>query len=193
MAFKKRFDNTENTQVHVSTTYTRSGEKKRLKIKKKYNFVISGLLMSAMLLGFSSGLTSVSYADELNNDIEINKGTTFSTRKVDQDSIQAQNNFNTAISVSKHGWNSSKNIVLIKDKALADSLAVTPLSKALDAPILITDKDSIPESTLNEISRLGAKNITLIGGLNSISDSVVNTLKNKGLTVERIGGTDRQD
>lgn len=193
MAFKKRFDNTENTQVHVSTTYTRSGEKKRLKIKKKYNFVISGLLMSAMLLGFSSGLTSVSYADELNNNIEINKGTTFSTRKVDQDSIQAQNNVDTAISISKHGWNSTTNIILIKDKALADSLAVTPLAKALDAPILITDKDSIPESTLNEISRLGAKNITLIGGLNSISDSVVNTLKNKGLTVDRIGGSDRQD
>ncbi|HFL3696689.1 TPA: cell wall-binding repeat-containing protein [Clostridioides difficile] len=193
MAFKKRFDNTEKTQVHVSTTYTRSGEKKRLKVKKKYNFVISGLLMSAMLLGFSSDLTSVSYADELNNNIELNKGTTFSTRKVDQDSIQAQNNVETAINISKHGWNSSTNIILIKDKSLADSLAVTPLAKALDAPILITDKDSIPESTLNEISRLEAKNITLIGGLNSISDSVVNILKNKGLTVDRIGGTDRQD
>ncbi|MFL8713183.1 cell wall-binding repeat-containing protein, partial [Clostridioides sp. GD02377] len=151
--------------------------KKSIHRKRKDSSLFVSLLISSALFSFS--YNSV-YADGADNNLKT-------------DSIQAQNNFNTAISVSKHGWNSSKNIVLIKDKALADSLAVIPLAKALDAPILITDKDSIPESTLNEISRLGAKNITLIGGLNSISDSVVNTLKNKGLTVDRIGGTDRQD
>ncbi|HFL3696690.1 TPA: cell wall-binding repeat-containing protein [Clostridioides difficile] len=150
---------------------------KNIHRKRKNSSLVVSLLISSTLFGFS--YNSV-YADEANNNLKI-------------DSIQAQNNVDTAIKVSQKGWTSATNIILVKNNNLADSLSVTPLSKALNAPILITDKDSIPESTLNEISRLGAKNITLIGGLNSISDSVVNTLKNKGLTVDRIGGTDRQD
>ncbi|MFA8998009.1 cell wall-binding repeat-containing protein [Clostridioides difficile] len=33
----------------------------------------------------------------------------------------------------------------------------------------------------------------MLGGTSSISDSVLNDLKSKGLAVDRIGGNDRQD
>ncbi|HBF1820661.1 TPA: cell wall-binding repeat-containing protein [Clostridioides difficile] len=191
MAFKKRFKDIESTQIHLSTIYKRNN--KKLNIKKKCSFIISGLLISSTLLGFSSLDNSV-YADEGHNNLKVSKETTLGNRKeVDNYSIQASNNIDTAIKVSQKGWTSATNIILVKDNGLADSLSVTPLAKALNAPILVTNQDSIPSNTMDEINRLGIKNVILIGGTSSISDNVLNTLKAKGLTVDRIGGNDRQD
>ncbi|HBE9444649.1 cell wall-binding repeat-containing protein [Clostridioides difficile] len=191
MAFKKRFKDIESTQIHLSTIYKRNN--KKLNIKKKCSFIISGLLISSTLLGFSSLDNSV-YADDGNNNLKVSKETTLGNRKeVDNYSIQASNNIDTAIKVSQKGWTSATNIILVKDNGIADSLSVTPLAKALDAPILVTNQDSIPSNTMDEINRLGIKNVILIGGTSSISDNVLNTLKAKGLTVDRIGGNDRQD
>lgn len=124
--------------------------KKNIHRKRKNSSLVVSLLISSTLFGFS--YNSV-YADGANNNLKI-------------DFIQSQNNIDTAIKVSQKGWTSVTNIILIKDNNLADSLAVTPLTKALNAPVLIADKDSIPESTLNEISRLGAKNITFFSKIN---------------------------
>ena len=46
---------------------------------------------------------------------------------------------------------------------------------------------------MDEIKRLKAKKVVLIGGTGVISSNVENTLKSKGLTVSRIGGQNRYD
>ncbi len=62
----------------------------------------------------------------------------------------------------------------------------------MDTPILLVSENNIPEVVLNELTRLGVKNIILIGGNGTISVEVENILKAK-YAVSRIGGATRYD
>src|SRR5699024_9999468 len=73
----------------------------------------------------------------------------------------------------------------------SDALAGVPLAYKLDAPILLTPTKDLWEATQDEISRLDAENVVILGGENAVSDSVKNTLIKDGLNVRRINGDDR--
>ena len=101
----------------------------------------------------------------------------------------------TSVQVSKNGWkDGSDNVVLVSgdDKALVDGLTATPLAASLNAPILLTKKDAIPSDVIDEIERLNAKNVYIVGGENVISKEVSDKLyKYYGKNVKRIQGQDR--
>ncbi|MDD7794478.1 cell wall-binding repeat-containing protein [Clostridium sp. 'White wine YQ'] len=97
----------------------------------------------------------------------------------------------TAVEISKAGWTSSQNVVLAYAYDFPDALSGVPLALLKDAPILLTDKTSIPTSTMNEIKRLNASNIYILGSSGVVSDSVQNSLTSTGYTVTRLGGIDR--
>ncbi|WP_238883313.1 cell wall-binding repeat-containing protein [Clostridium sp. YIM B02551] len=97
----------------------------------------------------------------------------------------------TAVEVSKAGWTSSQNVILAYAYDFPDALSGVPLALLKDAPILLTDKTSIPTSTMDEIKRLNASNIYILGSNGVISDSVKNGLSSSGYTVTRLGGADR--
>src|SRR5690606_29397439 len=59
--------------------------------------------------------------------------------------------------------------------------------------ILLTWQNSIPVETMEEIERLGAKRIVLIGGSGVISNAIQNNLIKSGYEVTRIGGKTRYD
>ena len=62
------------------------------------------------------------------------------------------------------------------------------------APILLTDKESLTEELLNEIERLEAKNVFILGGINTISKEIEEFLEIKKLKfVKRIEGLDRYE
>ena len=71
-------------------------------------------------------------------------------------------------------------------------MTATVLSKQLNAPILLTGSNKLDERVKAEIKRLGAKDVIIVGGVNSVSAGVQNELKafDKD-TVERIAGIDR--
>lgn len=74
----------------------------------------------------------------------------------------------------------------------ADALAGVPLARKLNAPILLTTKDKLPDETLAEIKRLGATKVKILGGTGAISEKVVQTLKDNGIKdIERIAGGTR--
>ena len=73
----------------------------------------------------------------------------------------------------------------------ADALAGVPLAAKLNAPILLTNKDAMPDETLGEIKRLGATKVYILGGEGAIAPNVVNVLKKNNITVERIAGSSR--
>lgn len=68
----------------------------------------------------------------------------------------------------------------------ADALAGVPLAGNLDAPILLSNKDSLSDETLNEIKRLGSKNVVILGGESVISENIVNTHENNGINKNNI-------
>lgn len=102
----------------------------------------------------------------------------------------------TSAQVSKNGFISSDNVVLVSGEsdALVDGLTSTPLAASLNAPILLTKSDELPSCIIDEIDRLGAKNIYIVGGENSISNNISNKLERYyGKNVKRIDGNDRYE
>jgi putative cell wall-binding protein len=101
--------------------------------------------------------------------------------------------YSTAVKVSQTGWKTADTVLLVNGFAIVDGLTATPLASAKDAPILLTTADSIPKPTMDEITRLKAKEIILIGGDGVITPKVASELVAKGFKVTRIGGLNRKD
>lgn len=112
---------------------------------------------------------------------------------MDKRVLAGNDRFETAVNVSKYGFKTSKNIVLVNGRSLCDALSATPFAKAKNAPILLSEINNLTEPTKDEIRRLKAENVYVIGGRGVISENVVNELKNLGLKVYRIYGNDRYE
>ncbi len=102
-----------------------------------------------------------------------------------------KNRFATAAEISRSMRTKPSVVFLANGMNYADALAGVPIAKSMNAPILLTNTDTLPAETLAEIKRLGAKNVILLGGKDVISDKVVGTLKANGCNTDRIEGADR--
>jgi putative cell wall-binding protein len=108
--------------------------------------------------------------------------------------ISGETRYETAVAISKEGWpNGADTVVLARGYDFPDALAGTTLAYHLNAPMLLTNEQNLTDTTKAEIQRLNAKKVILLGSDNAISGNVENQLTSLGLTVQRIGGTDRFD
>lgn len=115
------------------------------------------------------------------------------TKSVSEKKLAGTNRYKTAIEVSKAGWSSADKAILVNGTALADALCVAPLADEYNAPILLTEKDNLNADTLNELTRLGVKEVTIIGGNAVVSPSQEATLKANGMSTKRIYGNSRYE
>ena len=97
---------------------------------------------------------------------------------------------NTAVEVSKKYYNTADTVIVANYEQFADSLSASALSKALKAPILLVKKDQLDSVVAQEIKRLGAKNVVVIGGNQSV-DEAKNSLSKYNL--QTIAGSDRYE
>jgi putative cell wall-binding protein len=109
--------------------------------------------------------------------------------------IYGENRYLTAVAISNEAFPHGANmVVLVRGDDFPDALAAGPLAYKLGAPILSTPSTLLPEYVKNEITRLGAKNVIIIGGDGAVSIPVETELKvSLGLHVERIAGVNRYD
>ncbi|OBR91254.1 MULTISPECIES: cell wall-binding repeat-containing protein [Clostridium] len=114
---------------------------------------------------------------------------------VTEDRISGNNRIETSLKISGNGWeNGADTVVIAQGYGYADALCAAPLAKKNNAPIILSSKDSLSGSTIDELKRLKAKNAFVIGGTGSLSDDVTAQLKNIGISnVERLGGADRYE
>jgi beta propeller repeat protein len=84
------------------------------------------------------------------------------------------------------------NVVLCTGENFPDALSAAPFARAVQSPLLLTRRDSIPAETLAEISRLAPTKIYIIGGPTTTSAAVENQLT-ATYTTERIAGSDRYE
>ena len=105
--------------------------------------------------------------------------------------LAGQNRYSTAVAISEASFEKTSNVLLASGASYADALAGVVLAKKLEAPILLTVKDTLSAETLAEINRLGAKNVTILGGESAVSKAVEKTLTDKGFKVQRIQGNTR--
>ncbi|GAA2238054.1 hypothetical protein GCM10009851_23890 [Herbiconiux moechotypicola] len=100
----------------------------------------------------------------------------------------------TSVEVSK-SWDRDvtvigQRVILTSGENYPDALAGAALAGNGGAPVLLTQRDSISRATLDEISRLEASEILVLGGVNSVSETVVTKLGAVAPT-RRIAGSDR--
>lgn len=112
---------------------------------------------------------------------------------VSADRLSGRSRYETAVAISKNQFTSSKYVVLANGQAPNDILVASSLAGNLNAPILITDRNSLNASTKAEIQRLNSSNIIVIGGNSKISSAVTNSLKSMGKNVEVINGSSDAD
>lgn len=99
----------------------------------------------------------------------------------------------TSVKVSKNTFARANDVVLVGENSLPDSLVSSSLAGHLNAPILLSSKDSVDEDMLREIERLHAKNIHIVSGNDHISKSVIATLKEKGYSLIDYSGKNRYE
>ncbi|MDR1773836.1 MAG: cell wall-binding repeat-containing protein, partial [Clostridioides sp.] len=72
---------------------------------------------------------------------------------------------------------SQKTVILANGNAYPDTLTASVLANLKNAPILLSQKDFVDTTTLNEIIRLGSTEIIIVGGNQVVSDSVATQLE----------------
>ncbi|MBH0161734.1 cell wall-binding repeat-containing protein [Fictibacillus sp. 26RED30] len=106
--------------------------------------------------------------------------------------LDGNDRFDVAINVSKKGWaTGSQTVILVNYMAYADALAASPLAVKENAPILLTHPNQLSLKTEDEIKRLQAKKVVIVGGAGSINQAIEVRLSQLNIPVERIGGIDR--
>lgn len=100
----------------------------------------------------------------------------------------------TAAEISKAAFaDGASNVVLARDDDFMDAMSSTGLAGALNAPILTTNRTSLSPAAAEEIARLGAGKVYIIGGKGAITLDVENALESQEVTVERVWGLSAAD
>ncbi|BCB05769.1 cell wall-binding repeat-containing protein [Bacillus sp. KH172YL63] len=110
--------------------------------------------------------------------------------------VAGEDRIGTALAVSKKLYpdgfpkGNSKTVILTTGYNFPDALSAGPLASELEAPILPVGKDGkLTKEVLNEIERLGAENVYLLGGEAVISPKVytqLNSLSINSSNIERL-------
>lgn len=109
--------------------------------------------------------------------------------------IGGSTRYSTAIEASKHFFNSGADTVLLaRGNDFADALAAAPLASALKSPILLADGKEVSRDLQDELNRLEAKKIIIIGGKAALSSEIEASLsQTKGVEVTRLYGENRYE
>ena len=113
-----------------------------------------------------------------------------------EERVAGVNRVETAVKVSQASFpqqDSADTVVIAVANNYPDALAGGPLARKVDAPLLLTERESLNASTAAEIRRLGANRAILLGGTAALSSAVEGSLRGMGLSTDRIAGSDRFD
>lgn len=103
------------------------------------------------------------------------------------------NRYETAVRVSQNSFKKSEYVVLVSGENFPDAISAAPLAKKYNAPILITEGDSLNDNVNEEIKRLEVKNAFIVGGTGVISENIEEQLRDLNIQLTRISGQDRYE
>lgn len=109
------------------------------------------------------------------------------------DRIAGYNRFETSVEISKKISSEKTPVILANGRSYIDALSGGSLAAASRGRILLTETDSLPLATMNEILRTKPDKVYILGGKFSVSSGIEEELKFKGYNVVRISGQDRYE
>lgn len=124
----------------------------------------------------------------------ISSSIVFADGNSQEDSVKrlfGENRYGTSASIASEGWKQSNYAILASGEDFPDAISAAPLAKKYNAPILLSQKNSLPIETSNVLQNLKVKNVFIVGGIGVISTLVENQLDNMGINVTRLSGNNR--
>ncbi len=111
--------------------------------------------------------------------------------------VSGSTRYSTASSLVSYGqWSSGGTVVLACGGNYPDALVASSIAGSANAPILLTDTNSLSSEAATQIKSLAPSKVYVIGGSQAISDSTVSTVKSlvgSNCSVQRISGATRYE
>ena len=100
--------------------------------------------------------------------------------------------YDTMATIANAGFNRPCNYAIVATGSnYPDALAASSLAGAYQAPVLLTDGGTLSAQASQTLTSLGVTYVFLMGGTSAISQGVQDAIAAKGITVNRISGSDR--
>ena len=99
--------------------------------------------------------------------------------------------YDTAVEISKKGWDYAPVAVLATGGNFPDALTGTVLAHKVNGPLLLTESDHLNPAVSAELKRLGTQEVYLLGGTGALSSSIEQSLKDQGILPIRLSGWDQ--
>jgi putative cell wall-binding protein len=108
--------------------------------------------------------------------------------------VAGEDRFATAAAIADLTYpNGASVVVLANGMNFPDALAASYVSGLLDAPILLTEANSLHPTTEGALNSLDPEEVLVIGGAAAVSDGVVDGLIADGYTLDRVAGATRYE
>ena len=88
--------------------------------------------------------------------------------------ISGRSRYETALAIAKRSFNDNENVVLASGQVFADSLSAVSLTKKHNAPIILTQSNSLTE---NAKKYLNGKNVFIVGGEKTVVNDILTRKK----------------
>ena len=154
---------------------------------------ISAVLLGASVLAavLSSPAQAANTASEAlidTNDDDVGDAREFGGRDRYDTALRLAQNFGRS-----KGLGGVAEAFVASGETLVDAVAVSGLAGYLDAPVVLTYKDSLPGAVADYLEDYGVQNIHVLGGPAAVSEAVYESLRalDHAPTVARIQGADR--
>lgn len=135
-------------------------------MKNKISFFLAGMLIFSGITNSSAAtITRIEGADRYTTSAQV---------------------ANTSVGISKD------QVVVASGESFPDAISGGYLSGSSNSVLLLTQKNSTPQATIDQIRKISPKTIYLLGGTNTVSQGVENNLK-KYAKVVRLAGRDRYE
>ncbi|TGE39569.1 glycosyl hydrolase family 18 [Desulfosporosinus fructosivorans] len=107
------------------------------------------------------------------------------------DRIYGNTQYDTAVEISKKGWDKAHVAVLATGNNFPDALTGTVLAHKVDGPLLLTESDHLNPAVLEELKRLDTQEVYLLGGTVALNSTIEDALKAQGILPRRLAGWDQ--
>lgn len=112
--------------------------------------------------------------------------------------LAGQSRYETAVAISREGWpDGSEKVILARGDMFPDALAGVALATKYNAPILLTYSYMLNAAAREEIKRLKAKEVYILGSDDAVFDQVLFDLtiycSIPNAQIHRLGGVDRYE
>lgn len=108
--------------------------------------------------------------------------------------VAGADRYATAALVAEQNWAHPDTVIVANGEGNGiDALSASYLAGVVDAPILLTTRDSVPAATEDALKALDPKHVIVVGAAASVSEKTFADLLRTGGTGERIAGEDRYE